>query len=184
MNERREGASLDTDRDRAVGALIEGATGHAACQNFVESDKPGHYAIFKRCLTGWPAFENAASSIEPQWFKDLLPLWRPSGQCSGAAGLRIAIRNGYLNFYRLGQSIARVGCVSGELRADVHYKYVLREPRPGMSKPSSSNACIETRSSSQGQQDRSGGMEDPDQARGDLSLVGILTQIALPKFAA
>ena len=35
-----------------------------------------------------------------------------------------------------------------------------------------------------GQQDRSGGMEDPDQARGDLSLVGSLTQTALPKFAA
>jgi hypothetical protein len=100
----------------------------------VESDKPGHYAKFERCLTGWSAFESAATSDEPHWFKDLLSLWRPSGHCSGATGLRLAIRNGYLNFYRLGQSVARVYCVSGELRADVHYKYVLREPRPGMSK--------------------------------------------------
>src|SRR5580658_8906818 len=85
------------------------------------------YAKFERCLTGWSAFEEAARSHEPHWFKDLLSLWRPSGHCSGAEGLRIAIRNGYLNFYRLGQSIARVACVSGELIADVHYKYVLGE---------------------------------------------------------
>jgi len=92
----------------------------------------GHYAKFGRRLTGWSpfensAFENAATSAEPHWFKDLLSLWRPSGHCSGETGLRIAIRNGYLNFYRLGQSIARVACVSGELIAEVHYKYVLRE---------------------------------------------------------
>jgi hypothetical protein len=92
------------------------------------------YAKFERCLTGWSALENAATSDEPHWFKDLLSLWRPSGHCSGATGLRLTIRNGYLNFYRLGQSVARVYCVSGELRADVHSKYVLREPRPGMSK--------------------------------------------------
>jgi hypothetical protein len=93
------------------------------------------YAKFERCLKDWPAFEKAATSIEPHWFKDLLSLWRPSGHCSGEAGLRVAIRNGYLNFYRLGQSVARVYCVSGELVAEVHYKYVvLDEPPPGMSK--------------------------------------------------
>jgi hypothetical protein len=85
-------------------------------------------------LTGWSAFENAARSDEPHWFKDLLSLWRPSGHCSGEDGLRIAIRNGYLNFYRLGQSVARVEYLSGELVAYVHYKYVRVEPRPGMSK--------------------------------------------------
>ena len=125
---------MDTDRDRAVGALIEGASGDAACQNFVESDKPGHYAKFERCLKGWPVFENAARSDAPHWFKDLLSLWRPSGHCSGEDGLRIAIRNGYLNFYRLGQSVARVEYLSGELVAYVHYKYVRVEPQPGMSK--------------------------------------------------
>lgn len=92
------------------------------------------YAKFERRLTSWEAFENAARSEEPHWFKDLLSLWRPSGHCSGATGLRVAIRNGYLNFYRLGQSIARVECVSGDLIADVHYKYVLDEPPPRMSK--------------------------------------------------
>jgi hypothetical protein len=120
----KESTSLDTDRDRAVGALIGGATGDAACQNFVENDKPV-YAKFERCLKGWEAFERAATSSEPPWFKDLLSLWCPSGHCSGETGLRLAIRNGYLNFYRLGQSIARVYYVSGGLVADVHYKYVL-----------------------------------------------------------
>jgi hypothetical protein len=97
-------------------------------------DELSTYANFERCLKGWPAFKNAATSAEAHWFKDLLSLWRPSGHCSGLDGLRLAIRNGYLNFYRLGQSIARVECVSGDLVADVHYKYVLDEVRPGMSK--------------------------------------------------
>src|SRR5438270_1910171 len=92
------------------------------------------YAKFKRCLKGWPAFEEAARGAEPHWFKDLLLLWRPSGHATGDYGLRIAIRDGYLNFYRLGQSVARVEYVSGKLIAEVHYKYVLREPLPGMTK--------------------------------------------------
>jgi hypothetical protein len=117
---------VDIDRDRAVGVLIGGP----AVMQLAKTN----YAKFERCLIGCNAFENAAKSDEPHWFKDLLSLWRPSGHCSGAEGLRIAIRNGYLNFYRLGQSVARVYCVSGELVADVHYKYVLREPQPGMSK--------------------------------------------------
>lgn len=124
---------MDTDRDRAVGAHIGRASGDVACQDFVESDQPV-YAKFGRRLSGWAAFEEAARSHEPNWFKDLLSLWHPSGHCSGETGLRLAIRNGYLNFYRLGQSVARVSCVSGELVADVHYKYVLDVPLPGMSK--------------------------------------------------
>jgi hypothetical protein len=91
------------------------------------------YAKFERCLKGWDAFEDAARSAEPHWFKDLLSLWRPSGHPSGE-GLRVAIRNGYLNFYRLGQSIARVAYVSGELIAEVHYKYVGVERAPRYSK--------------------------------------------------
>jgi hypothetical protein len=92
------------------------------------------FAKFERCLKGWEAFEKAATSVESHWFKDLLSLWRPSGQSSGPDGLRVAIRNGYLNFYRLGQSVSRVYCVSGDLAADVHYKYIGVEPLPGMSK--------------------------------------------------
>ena len=91
------------------------------------------YANFERGLTDWDAFEKAATSTGFHWFKDLLSLWRPSGHSSGTTGLRLAIRNNYLNFYRLGQSVARVHCVSGELRAYVHYKYVLgaRSEYPG-----------------------------------------------------
>jgi hypothetical protein len=92
------------------------------------TDGSKSYAKFERCLKGWKAFESAATSSEPHWFKDLLSLWRPSGHRSGEEGLRIAIRNGYLNFYRLGQSIARVEYLSDELVAYVHYKYVLGEP--------------------------------------------------------
>jgi hypothetical protein len=142
---------LDIDDDRADGALTGPAGGDAACPDFVESDEAvdftdpvivralrqiasGRCAKFERGLSGWSAFENAARSAESHWFKDLLALWRPSGHGSGTTGLRLAIRNGYLNFYRLGQSVARVACVSGELVADVHYKYVLGEP-PGYSGP-------------------------------------------------
>lgn len=62
------------------------------------------------------------------WWKDLLTLWRPSGQDSGTHGLRLAIRNNYLNFYRLGQSIARVGFNrQKQPTLAVHAKYVLPE---------------------------------------------------------
>jgi hypothetical protein len=94
----------------------------------------GHYATFEHRLKGWKAFEDATTSAEPHWFKDLLFLWRPSGYSSGELGLRLAIRNGYLNFYRLGQSVARVACVRKELVAYVHYKYVLGD-LPGYSGP-------------------------------------------------
>jgi hypothetical protein len=85
----------------------------------------GSYAKFDRCLKDLLTYEKAARSDGPHWFQDLLSLWRPSGHPSDADGLRLAVRNGYLSFYRLGQSIARVQCSSGELVADVHYKYVL-----------------------------------------------------------
>jgi len=113
--------------------------------NKKRSGPTGHYAKFERRLKVWPAYEKAATSHEPHWFKDLLSLWRPSGHSSGEAGLRVAIRNGYLNFYRLGQSVARVECVSGKLRADVHYKYVLDEPPPGL-KPKSPYVRLTTKS--------------------------------------
>src|ERR1700679_2112738 len=97
------------------------------------ADGAKSYAKFERCLKDWAAFEKAATSAESHWFKDLLSLWCPSGHCSGTYGLRVAIRNDYLNFYRLGQSIALVKCVSSGLIAEVHYKYVLDQPPPGMS---------------------------------------------------
>jgi hypothetical protein len=50
-----------------------------------------------------------AASTSPNWWKDLLSLWSPSGAAEGARPLRLAVRDGYLNFYLRGQSIARVG---------------------------------------------------------------------------
>lgn len=44
----------------------------------------------------------------PQWWASLLSMWRPSGMPSGSFGLRLAVRNGYLNLYRQGQSVALV----------------------------------------------------------------------------
>lgn len=120
----------------------ESSTSCTACGKSLEANKAPalrqiatvHYAKFERCLTRWDVFEKAATSAEPHWFKDLLSLWRPSGYPRGELGLRLAIRNEYLNFYRLGQSVARVECVSDKLAAYVHYKYVGVAPLPGMSK--------------------------------------------------
>lgn len=72
--------------------------------------------------------EGLTSSGQEGWWNDLLTLWRPSGQDSGTHGLRLAIRNNYLNFYRLGQSIARVGFNrQKQPTLAVHAKYVLPE---------------------------------------------------------
>lgn len=57
--------------------------------------------------------------------RDLLERWRPSGAAIGDDGLRLAIRNGYLNFYRLGQSVAKLSLdKEGEPHAEVHHKYL------------------------------------------------------------
>jgi hypothetical protein len=78
------------------------------------------------------------------WLKDMLRDWRPAGDVvhrdmteahklisSGQTleedpgRLRLAIRNEYLNFYRGGQSVAKIGfSSSGCLQARIHNKYV------------------------------------------------------------
>jgi len=64
-------------------------------------------------------------SDKPEWWSDLLSLWRPSGVDAGDHGLRLAIRNNYINFYRRGQSIARVEIDrDGAPTATTHIKYV------------------------------------------------------------
>lgn len=76
----------------------------------------------------------ALLSASPQWFNDLLGLWRPSGVEAGSTGLRLAVRDGYLNFYRLGQSVARVHLDRRRRPyADIHFKYVFpeRKSHPG-----------------------------------------------------
>lgn len=66
---------------------------------------------------------------ENAWFCDLLRYWRPSGgpidRETIPKHLRLTIRNGYLNFYRMGQSIAKVDFDhSKKLRATIHNKYI------------------------------------------------------------
>ena len=76
----------------------------------------------------WTALEKLAAE-GPNWWTDLLSLWVPSGQPAGHCGLRLALRDGYLNFYRSGQSVARV-CFGPrrnrqvEARMEIHAKYV------------------------------------------------------------
>ena len=64
---------------------------------------------------------------DTSWFSDLLARWEPAGHARAGAEphLRLAVRDGYLNFYRNGQSVAKVevGPQVG-LRAEVHAKYV------------------------------------------------------------
>jgi hypothetical protein len=78
------------------------------------------------------------------WFADLLRYWRPAGDALrrdltaeeplGSQGQiaeedpkrrRLAIRDGYVNFYRGGQSVARVSFGhKGGLQARIHNKYI------------------------------------------------------------
>jgi hypothetical protein len=80
-------------------------------------------STFNRCLKHLDEINGDV----PTWWRDLLSLWMPSGQTAGDFGLRLAIRDNYLNFYRCGQSVARVEILAGpKLRATIHHKYILR----------------------------------------------------------
>ena len=80
---------------------------------------------FARRIERIDALSDLSSRPADHWWKDLLSLWRPSGIDAGAYGLRLAIRNGYMNFYQRGQSIARIQVDSkGAPTATVHIKYV------------------------------------------------------------
>ncbi len=88
---------------------------------------------------------------ENPWFKDMLLDWRPAGDAlhrdmteahkhvsSGQMleedpeRLRLAIRKGYINLYRGGQSIAEIHCnSSGALRALIHNKFVYGDKGSG-----------------------------------------------------
>lgn len=70
-------------------------------------------------------FLDVALNNPPAWWRELLSLWRPAGTPAGDLGLRLAIRNGYLNFYRKGQSVANVRQNrAGELQWILHRKYL------------------------------------------------------------
>ena len=80
---------------------------------------------FARRLDGIDKYAELSTGAGPSWWRDLLSLWRPSGVDAGEYGLRLAIRDNYLNFYRRGQSIARVKFNrEGMLTAETHIKYV------------------------------------------------------------
>ncbi len=76
--------------------------------------------------------EEALRAPENAWFKELLQYWSPGGSPKGvlnaqegpAEHLRLAIRDGSLNFYRAGQSIAKVTIVRNSLQWEIHNKYV------------------------------------------------------------
>ena len=76
--------------------------------------------------------ERLLDAPENAWFGDLLKRWRPAGDCPNgnehptqADHLRLAVRNGYLNLYRAGQSVAQVRIVNKcKLQAKIHRKYV------------------------------------------------------------
>ncbi len=88
---------------------------------------------------------------ENAWLCDMLRYWRPPGNLIGKhlgqphalqadaqvleenpKHLRLAIRNGYVNFYRGGQSVGKVGLNRrGKLRAIIHNKYVYGDEGKG-----------------------------------------------------
>ena len=77
----------------------------------------------------WTGLRALRAMPSGSWWDDLLSLWVPSGHPSGDDGLRLTIRNGYLNFYRRGQSVARVcfGPPRGGMavpRMEIHARYV------------------------------------------------------------
>lgn len=85
------------------------------------------------------------------WLRDLLYLWHPAGDAIGRTEypqdsdyLRLSVRNGYLNFYRAGQSVAKVGVDRhGKLHAKIHNKYVYGKHGSGQSYVTISDAYPE-----------------------------------------
>lgn len=99
---------------------------------------------------------------ENPWLRDMLLDWRPAGDAvhrdmteahklvssdqmleEDPERLRLAIRNGYLNLYRGGQSVAKIGFgSSGSLQARIHNKYVHGEKGSGQTYVSLTSAGL------------------------------------------
>ena len=74
--------------------------------------------------------------------RDLLDEWAPSGT---PGSLRLAVRNGYLNFYHLGQSVPKVKFPrEGTATASIHHKYVRRPNKPTYPKIHASQGLDDT----------------------------------------
>lgn len=87
----------------------------------------GNNKDFRRGLDGNLARLRKFSDEKGNWFTDLLDRWAPAGVPAEKGGrcLRLAIRDGYLNFYRNGQSVAQVAFDRrGKPVLKLHHKYV------------------------------------------------------------
>lgn len=84
-------------------------------------------SIFARGLrdANIESLRKLADDRAPNWWKDLLSLWKRSGEAAGRDGIRLAVRDDYLNFYSMGQSIALVGFGKDGPYAKVHHKYLI-----------------------------------------------------------
>lgn len=92
-----------------------------------------------------PAFARSfATSILAQWdigkdgntVRALFDRWALPGQ-TGEAPLRLGLRDGYLNFYIKGQSIAKLSCTRDGPKLSVHNAYVSGRKRDGSKDTSS-----------------------------------------------
>lgn len=80
---------------------------------------------FQRKLNRLDRLKALAEAEGNNWWKELLGRWQLPGTEAGTEGLRLAIRDNYLNFYRRGQSVARVSFdANGSPCASVHLKYL------------------------------------------------------------
>lgn len=76
------------------------------------------------------ALEQLAGASGGNWFRDLLDFWVPSGTPSGDDGLRAAVRDGELHFYRQGRRMARV-CFDQERQKTVQARMQIHERYTG-----------------------------------------------------
>lgn len=60
---------------------------------------------------------------ENRGIANLLERWVLPGEDGGAYGLRLAVRNGYLNLYVKGQSVGEIRLIEGSPRLRLHTKY-------------------------------------------------------------
>ncbi|WP_028764616.1 hypothetical protein [Shewanella colwelliana] len=66
----------------------------------------------------------------PEWWQDLLQRLKPAGEELDDYGLRLAVRENYLNFYHRGQAIAKVAFnQKKELYSEQHIKYVFEDAK-------------------------------------------------------
>lgn len=95
----------------------------------MHADHKSTQSIFSRAIGG-ETRDVITELFKNKWWIDLLKHWCPSGRESEDTGLRLTIRNGYLSFYRHGQSVAKVS-VDRSKRAKLvtHLKYIVDAPR-------------------------------------------------------